>query len=160
MISLVKAASSDPNPSNWANVEVHSVAFSALYLWVTCAVAIGSVIGASQTESAIPRLLQGYEFHMAQIRGRQARRPSAVEREETAWCRISTDRAIHGGVFSWRPTKWRRPPEEHGIGTATLLLYSLVSTVIVGIGLMTGALLSYLVPPRGLSCRHLPETMM
>lgn len=160
IIALIKAASSDPGPTNWAGVEVHSVAFSALYLWVTSTVVIGSVIGASQTESSIPRLLQGFEYHLNDLRGHTARRPSAADREENAWCRTSIDRAIHGGVHSWRPTKWRRIPTEHGIGTQTLVVYSVVSAVFVGIGLATGAVLSYLVPPRGPGCRQIPESLM
>jgi hypothetical protein len=41
ILALLKAASSDPSPSNWVPVEAHSVAFSGLYLWVTSAVIIG-----------------------------------------------------------------------------------------------------------------------
>lgn len=163
LIALIKAASSDPSPTNWANVEAHSVAFSGLYLWVTSAVVIGSVIGASQTEGSIPRLLQGLEYHVSDIRGCRVRRPSAVDREETEWCKTSTDRAIHGGVHSWRPTKWKHAPRDRfsiRISIGTLICFGIFSMLVVGVGLLTAAILSYYVPPRGPSCRHIPECLM
>jgi hypothetical protein len=57
VISLVKAAASEPGSTNWVNVEAQSNAISALYLGVTAAVVIGSVVGASLPEDAIPRIL-------------------------------------------------------------------------------------------------------
>lgn len=186
MIALVKAASSDPSPTNWANVEAHSVALSALYLWVTSAVALGSVIGVSQTERAIPRLLQGFENRLWIIQKNREDESSATDRnetepcrtstdrgindreslpsvvgdDETEWCRTSADRAIHGGVYSWRPMKWKHIPNEFDIGMSTLISYAIVSIILVGIGFVTGALLSYFVTPRGPSCRHVPESLM
>ena len=179
LIALLKAASSEPNASNWVNVEAHSVAFSALYLWVTSAVVMGSAIGASQTESSIPRILQGFEYHVtkvqeekrvkldpqalivpAQIQEYRVRRPSAGGREDTGWCRTSSDRATYGGVYSWKPTKWRHVPRQFDIDTGTLISYSLIATVVVGSGFLTAAILSSLVSPRGPSCRHVPESFM
>jgi hypothetical protein len=160
LIALLKAASSDPNPNNWANVEAHSIAISALYLWVTSAVVMGSVIGVSQTEGSIPRLLHALEYHIADIRGNSARRPSAVDREQYGWCRTSTDRAVHGGVFCWRPSKWRQVPTEYGIGNGTLIAYSLISIFSVGMSFLTAILLSYFVPPQGPNCRHILESLM
>ena len=40
------------------NVEAHSIAFSALYFWIIPAVILSSVIGVSQTEASIPRILR------------------------------------------------------------------------------------------------------
>jgi hypothetical protein len=160
IIALVKAMSSELNATNWVNVEAHSVAFSSLYLWVTSAVVFGCIIGASQTEGSIPRLLQGFEYHMADVSGYQARRPSAQEREETGWSRVGTDRAFHGGLPLWRPTKWRNVPTHFGIGTSTLACYSLIAILSVGMSFFTAAILSYMVSPRGPSCRHVPESLM
>ena len=165
IISLLKAASSEPSPTNWVNVEAHSIAFSALYLWVTSAVGIGAVIGASQTENSIPRLLQGFEYNMAPFRGYsvpgyRVRRPSAVSREEQDWCKTSTDRAIHGGVYCWRPQKWRGIPEQFDIDPSILIVYTFVAIAVVGSSFLAAAILSYLVAPQGPSCRHIPESIM
>jgi hypothetical protein len=165
IIALLKAAASEPSPTNWVNVEAHSIAFSALYLWVTSAVGIGAVIGASQTEGSIPRLLQGFEYNMTPFRGDsvpcyRARRPSAASREKRNWCKTFTDRAIHGGVYCWRPQKWRGIPEHFGIDNSILIVYAFVATAVVGSSFLVAAILSYLVAPRGPSCRHIPESMM
>lgn len=159
-IAIVRAASSKPNRQNWVNVEAHSIAFSALYIWVISAVILGALIGASQTEASIPRLLQRFEFDMQGVRGKPARRPSAVEREDPNWCPREERRAIQGGCYSWRPTKWRNPPTKHRIGRWTLAFYALIAVVIIGSGLIVCAVLSYLVPPRGPSCRHIAECTM
>jgi hypothetical protein len=69
VISLIKAASSEPNPTNWVNVEAQSIAISALYLWITSTVVIASLIGASQSEDSIPRILHGFEYQMKALGG-------------------------------------------------------------------------------------------
>lgn len=40
------------------NVEAHSIAISALYFWIIPAVILSSIIGVSQTEASIPRILR------------------------------------------------------------------------------------------------------
>ena len=42
----------------YINVEAHSIAYSALYFWIIPAVILSSVIGVSQTEASIPRILR------------------------------------------------------------------------------------------------------
>lgn len=153
IISLIKAASSEPGPTNWVNVEAQSIAISALYLWATSAVALGSFIGASQTEDAIPRLLGSFEKQLAQI-------SDSVDESDMFWCRRSVDRAIHGGAYSWRPDKWKREQLRFDVGGLALVTYSLVATFVVGSGFLAAALLSFLVAPRGWSCRHIPETLV
>ena len=49
-------ASSGPSPQTFVNIEAHSIAFSALYFWILPAVFLGSIIGVSQTENALPRI--------------------------------------------------------------------------------------------------------
>ncbi|KAF1849773.1 uncharacterized protein K460DRAFT_360626 [Cucurbitaria berberidis CBS 394.84] len=156
VISLVKAASSEPNPTNWVNVEAQSIAISALFLWVTSAVVIASVIGASQTEDAVPRILHAFEYHISAFLGGRARRPSIQERIETTWCRKSIDRAVHGGTYSWRPTKWK----EDWPKSSVLFAYAAIGTILVSSSFFISALLSYLVSPKGFNCRHIPEAMV
>jgi hypothetical protein len=192
VISLVKAASSEPNPTNWVNVEAQSIAISALYLWATSAIVLGSLIGASQTEDSIPRILESFEQELGEIRidsrrqaccGPQCKcKPSendvteapavAVglnfnqglqdvdELEETTWSRRSRDRAMNGGTYSWRPTKWDETGIELNTSGITLLGHSLIAILVVGSSFMISAILSFLVSPRGPSCRHIPETIV
>lgn len=49
------------------NVEVHSIAFTALYFWIFPAVYLSSVIGVSQTESAIPRILRRFQVDLDRL---------------------------------------------------------------------------------------------
>ncbi|KAF2004955.1 hypothetical protein P154DRAFT_560345 [Amniculicola lignicola CBS 123094] len=160
LIALIKAASSEPGPGNWPNVESHSVAMSAMYLWVTSAVVIGSVIGASQTEGSMPRLLHRFEHDMATAQGEEARRPSAGGREETEWCLAGPERALHGGVYSWRPLKWREVPRQFGVDTKELCGYAATGLVPVSACYITAVLLSYFTPPKGVSCRHVAESFI
>jgi hypothetical protein len=160
VISLIKAASSEPNPTNWVNVEAQSIAISALYLWVTSTVVLASLIGASQTEDAVPRLLHGFEYQLAAFRAGRDRRPSMDERVDTDWCKRSIDRAVRGGTYSWRPMKWTVGRAACTLGTRDLLGYSFVATLFVGCSFLVSATLSYLVSPRGFSCRHIAEIMV
>ncbi|CAI6338279.1 unnamed protein product [Periconia digitata] len=184
IIALIKAAASNPSPTNWPNVEIHSVAFSGLYLWVTSSVAIASVIGVSQTEASIPRLLQGFEYHLDCVNVElktlavgdlssslfpstvtetptqvQSRRPSAAHREAVRWCSTGEARAAQGGLNAWRPTKWNRP-RSHKISNLTMSGFIVAALVVVGASYVTAILLSYYVPPHGPGCRHIPETLM
>ncbi|KAH7084854.1 hypothetical protein BKA63DRAFT_4313 [Paraphoma chrysanthemicola] len=155
VISLIKAAATEPSPTNWVNVEAQSIAISALYLWVTSTIILGSLIGASQTEDAIPRVLHSMEFHLAPFQRRSTRRPSIAARVDTGWCRRSIDRAIHGCAYSWQPLKWKAKSNR-----STLFAYAGVATVFVGVSFFTSATISYLVSPEGFSCRHIPESIV
>lgn len=160
LIAVLKAASSGPNPANWPNVELHSIAFSGMYLWVTSAVVLGSVIGASQTEGSIPRLLQAFEYDLMQFQGQLSRRPSATHREETGWCKKGIERAINGGLNNWRPRKWIGRPSSPEINKRAPISFVAVALVFLGASYITAIVLSYYVPPRGLNCRHIPQTVM
>jgi hypothetical protein len=159
VISLIKAASSEPGPTNWVNVEAQSIAISALYLWVTSTVVVASLIGASQTEDAIPRILHALEFQLDTFQDKPVRRPSIAQRTETAWCKRSRARAMAGGTYSWRPMKWRSG-KAGGVNKRALLVYSSIGVMFVGCSFFIAATLSYLVSPRGLSCRHIPESIV
>ncbi|KAF1973167.1 hypothetical protein BU23DRAFT_640840 [Bimuria novae-zelandiae CBS 107.79] len=160
LIALIKAASSEPSSSNWPNVEVHSIAFSGMYLWITSAVLLGSVIGASQTEGSIPRLLQAFEYDLAQVQGQLSRRPSATYREESQWCKMGQERAIHGGLNNWRPRKWSSRQRSLEINNWTMFSFVVVAVVVLAASYITAIVLSYSVPPHGLNCRHIPQTVI
>ena len=52
------SAASISSDTVYINVEAHSIAYSALYFWIIPAVILSSVIGVSQTEASIPRILR------------------------------------------------------------------------------------------------------
>ncbi|KAF2833562.1 hypothetical protein CC86DRAFT_11647 [Ophiobolus disseminans] len=160
VISLIKAASSEPGPTNWVNVEAQSIAISALYLWVTSTVVIASLIGASQTEDAIPRILHALEYQLATFQTDTSRRPSIAERIEISWCRRSIDRAVHGGAYSRRPMKWKAEYEACNVSIPALVTFSSIAAAFVGSSFFVSATLSYLVSPQGFNCRHIPESIV
>lgn len=160
VIALIKAASSEPTPTNWPNVEVHSVAFSGMYLWISSAVVLGSLIGASQTEGSIPRLLQAFEYELTQVQGQLTRRPSAIHREESGWCKTGIERAIYGGLINWRPRKWVSRNPSHKVSNWNLASFLAVALLVLAASYLTAIALSYFIPPQGLNCRHIPQTVM
>lgn len=160
IVSLIKAAASEPGATNWVNVEAQSIAISALYLWVTSTVVIASLIGASQTENSIPRILHGVESQLAAFQNKDARWPSMVERIEISWCERTIDRAADGGTYSWKSLKWKNRHATLGIGRRTVTSCSSVATTFVACSFFFSATLSHLVSPREFNCRHIPEALV
>ncbi|MCJ1404091.1 hypothetical protein MMC11_007316, partial [Xylographa trunciseda] len=184
-VGRTESAAEIPNPSTYINIEAHSIAFTALYFWIIPAVVLASVIGASQTENSIPRILQRFQtdienafpkwtislpnIHLTKddVEGR----PDAALRERS------------GGIYSWQPMQSRNanfhrpihtvnrvadPPQ----GFVRKVFYSLIellhfqrgspvlALIIVAAGTLTGFLISYLIPPIGFECRHLGEILI
>ena len=123
------------------NVEAHSIAFSAQYFWVISAVFLGSVIGVSQTEAAIPRILRRFQIDVERLNlPNKVRLPNdCLEDNEK--------RTFHGGVYSWQPQR-------------SHLFHNILSHVIVIMGTATGMIISALVPPDGWNCRHYAEILI
>ncbi|KAK0637456.1 hypothetical protein B0T17DRAFT_614045 [Bombardia bombarda] len=48
-----------PQPQSWTNVEAYAIAMSAPFLHVVPAVFLGAIIGVPQTETSVPRVLDG-----------------------------------------------------------------------------------------------------
>ena len=122
----------------YINVEVHSIAFSALYFWIIPVVFLGSVIGVSQTEAAIPRILRRFQGDIDRLElPKQLRLPNGCLDD-------AEQRMFHGGIYSWQPQK-NRPSHNR------------LSYAIVMMGTATGMAISALVPPEGWDCRHIGE---
>ncbi|KAL8671115.1 MAG: hypothetical protein Q9168_004384 [Polycauliona sp. 1 TL-2023] len=70
-VAMGKTTSSAKNTASsdtvFVNVEAHSVAFSALYFWILPAVFMGALIGVSQTEDAIPRILRRFQIDLDRL---------------------------------------------------------------------------------------------
>lgn len=100
------AAAADSSVSSgtvFINVEAHSIAFSALYFWIIPAVFLSSIIGVSQTEIAIPRILKRLETDL--VRSPLLNEDTKLlvktlnERLDDTQTRI-----FYGGIYSWQPS--------------------------------------------------------
>ena len=117
-LALTRFSTSPPINSDPINVEAHSIAFSALYFYVITAVFLSSMIGVSQTEWAIPRILSDLEELAIVL-------PS---RDNLTECRL-----LHGGLYSWQ--QWERYRND-----SVLLALTFVS---VAIGPLSSILISW-----------------
>ena len=117
--------------TTFINVEAHGIANSALYFWIIPAVFLSSIIGVSQTQAAIPRILKQLQkdLHLLSLprqeriepfnerRGMLNKRLSILnkrldllnERLDALNERLDTDdmRKFYGGIYSWQPARWR-----------------------------------------------------
>ncbi|KAG4438394.1 hypothetical protein IFR05_006100 [Cadophora sp. M221] len=163
------------NAQTFINIEAFSVAFSALYFWIIPAVFLSSVVGVSQTENAIPRILERFRDDVKkQFKDWDVRLPTKeVDRMNTA------SRERKGGLYSWAPVEAQesvkaniRADGDHRNGfssrwervkhTASSVLSLRPGSltlpfVAVTYSAVTGIWISYLVPPRGFECRHIGE---
>ena len=90
------------NNTIFVNVEVYSIAFSALYFWIIPTVVFASLIGVSQTEAAIPRILERFQDdlnHRKKLKNKISL-PNACLAD-------SERRKFHGGIYQWQPSKYR-----------------------------------------------------
>jgi hypothetical protein len=62
-----KASLQYPN-GKWVNIEAHSIAFSALLLWLIPAVYFSSIIGVSQMDEEIPRKLEHFQKQLKNLK--------------------------------------------------------------------------------------------
>ena len=107
-ISIARTNSAAGNPALsdtlFINVEAHSIAFSALYFWVIPAVFLASVIGVSQTQAAIPRILKRFQGDLDRLNlSRKVEMPSKCLQKEG-----DQNRKSHGGIYSWQPLASRK----------------------------------------------------
>ncbi|KAE9362864.1 hypothetical protein N431DRAFT_358157 [Stipitochalara longipes BDJ] len=174
-----KDSASGPNPATFINIEAHSIAFSSLYFWIIPAVMISSIIGVSQTEAAIPRILKRFRDEVL------AAFPDWKDEMHLLKEDLTTElRERSGGIYSWQPkesreavqnTIRRTDPYRNNPGRgpfATFLQkFAWIITrcitlrpgsesfpvVIFTYSALTGILISYLIPPVGFDCRHAGE---
>ena len=137
------ADSSAASDTVFINVEAHSIAFSALYFWIIPAVFLSSIIGVSQTEAAIPRILKRFEAS-EEMESQLGTLSNSLDQ--------SRNRIYHGGVYSWQPFRWQRETSSSWKLNRMLLPY-----LVVLLGTATGMTVSALVPPDGIDCRHIAQ---
>lgn len=116
---LASAAKSASSGTLFINVEVHGIAFSSLYFWIIPAVFLSSVIGVSQTQAAIPRILRRFQIDLDRLLSLPELKLSNGFLDETRLAlpkqveqlndSLVNDhrRILSGGVYSWQPLKRR-----------------------------------------------------
>lgn len=124
------------------NLEAHGVAFSALYFWILPAVFLGALIGVSQTEAAIPRILRRFQIDLDRLLSPDRYKLSDASLDQVRLAlpgKVETlnrcltrdqKRMYHGGIYSWQPSKWQpRNPvsstssDDHSTDAATISRY-------------------------------------
>ena len=163
--TVAAASNSATSDTIFINVEAHSIAFSALYFWIVPAVFLSSIIGVSQTEAAIPRILKRFQVDLARMTlpGNVTLPADCVDDDGLILPRkiellnesFKDDqrRVFHGGIYSWQPSNQAKASRAGSLwGIRGLLPYSIV----IG-GTMAGMLVSRLVPPEGFDCRNWAE---
>lgn len=153
------------------NHPAHNIAFTALYFWIIPAAFLGSVIGSSQTENAIPRILHRFERDIGQNFLQQMQGSLDVNQGED-WP-YTASREREGGLYSWQPTNaWNAVlPQSRGQnswGFPTNRSQSfwrklqgiVVPVILVALGAFVGMLISFLVPPKGFGCRNCGQLSM
>jgi len=177
------AASAGANPTTFINVEAHSIAFSALYFWIIPAVFLASIIGVSQTENAIPRILQQFQTKIdsafpswkSSLPNSHLTADDVEDRPDTALRKRS------GGIYTWQPTYPRNNSQAGSISDNTTIsmiakrqraCYPYVKfkklrpgspvlplLILAACGI-TSILTSYLIPPAGFETRHIAEILV
>ena len=141
------AGASASSDTVFVNVEAHGIAFSALYFWIIPAVFLGSIVGVSQTEAAIPRILRRFQVDVERLNlpNKVILPNQCLEDKEK--------RIFHGGIYSWRSR--RCTPSN------TYLTYqNVIPYLVMIIGTAASMFVSALVPPDGWDCRHNGEILI
>ena len=135
------AGASASSDTVFINVEAHSIAFSAQYFWIIPTVFLSSIIGVSQTEAAIPKILTWFQGDIDRLK-----LPEKVILPNECLER-NDDRIFRGGVYSWQPQRSKSFPNPFPY-------------LIVILATVTGMAVSATVPPDGWDCRHNGEILI
>ena len=128
-------------------MEAHSIAFSALYFWIIPIVFVGSIIGVSQTEAAIPRILKRFQGDLDRL---DLTNEIEMPNESLG---DNDQRIFHGGIYSWQPLI-------SDSSTTFWTVHNVLPLLVVIVGTATGLLVSGYVPPDGWQCRSWGELLI
>ena len=102
-------AAEGATPSTYINIEAHSIAFSALYFWLIPAGILASIIGVSQTETAIPEIIHDLETDIQNHFDSWVETPAIWHLFDDNDQSPSTAlRQRKGGFYSWQPEDVRK----------------------------------------------------
>ena len=132
-VALFKSASGAKKTASrdtiFINIEAHSTAFSALYFWILPAVFLGALIGVSQTEAAIPRILKRFHVDLDRLlmsdeyvlsdKSLDGIRLALLDKVNILNQCLAKDqtRMYHGGIYSWQPSRWQ--PKDSTLSTTS-----------------------------------------
>ena len=145
-VAVSKTTTITSTSSLFVNVEAHSIAFSALYVWIIPAVFLSAMIGVSQTEKNISRILEAlrtalkHETDLKRIPIHLPGIPIINERNQ---------RIAEGGIYSWQPES-----NSEGLGQWDSVAANLLAIFTVFSGTITAMLVSGFVPADGWQPRH------
>jgi hypothetical protein len=141
-IAMFKTASITPGSGNYISVEIHSIAFSALYFWIIPAVFFSAVIGVSQTAKSIPSFLKTLKSDFDNHDFLHDILPDVhfVDKDEL--------RTLHGGIYSWQPRAKQQKVFQAPALESFIAFSSITSSI------LTSCLFSGFVPADGLQPRH------
>lgn len=143
-VAVSKTTAITSTSSLFVNVEAHSIAFSALYFWIIPAVFLSAIIGVSQTEKTIRRILEDLQTALSREPGLKdfciclPSVPTTNERKE---------RIAKGGIYSWQPES-KPKGLWHSVTVNFLPIFTVSS------GTITAMLVSGFVPADGWQPRH------
>lgn len=101
-------------------------------------------MGASQTEAAIPRILERFQTDLKRLN-----LPHEIELPNHCLDKTQ-ERVYNGGIYSWNPSNWHP-------SRTSLTCHNVLPYLVVILATATGMLVSALVPPDGWDCRHYGE---
>lgn len=144
--TIASAGDNAQGDTLYGKLQAHSIALSAQYFWIIPAVFLSSIIGVSQTEAAIPRILRRFQGDLDYLK-LQVQMPNDCLED-------AQRRILQGGVYSWQPSS--------SIASTSQLspadkIHAWLPYPILLLGTVTGMLLSAFVPPDGFNCRHTGE---
>jgi hypothetical protein len=152
-VAVSKTATITSTSSLFVNVEAHSIAFSALYFWIIPAIFLSSVIGVSQTEGTIPRILKDFRaaFTTDSILN-DIKLPEVDDRKL---------RTVSGGIYAWQPgsnPQGRREPLHKCVWNVVSDKQNWLPLFTVASSTITAMLISGYVPADGWQPRHCAYT--
>ena len=119
-----RTVSQPESVDNWIPIELHSVAFSACFLWLTEAVLLSALIGVPQTAASVLSILNIPE-------------------------RSAADRVAAGALPSWQPNMGQRT-----VSTWRVAALNSVAVMLVASSTFIAWAISFAVPPERFGCRH------
>jgi hypothetical protein len=150
-VAISKTSTLTSTSSLYVNVEAHSIAFSALYFWIIPAVFLSAIIGVSQTEKNIGRILGVLETKLKLRTGlKHIQLPSPYTTNDEKTVRI-----VSGGIYAWQPES-KTPQKPKGLwhSVKVSVKVNCLPFFTVSSGTITAMLVSGFVPAEGWQPRH------
>lgn len=132
-----RTVTSPEGPNNWIPIELHSIAFSASFLWLTETVLLSALIGVPQTEASVPTIL-----------------------EIDSPAPPATHLIAAGTLPSFWPDMWRRIHQRLDsvtISRCRVVTLNFIAAFLVASGAFVAWAISYTIPPQRFGCRHLGQ---